>query len=437
MSLLRDPDFPGPADLGAFWQTVETYADDDSTVRFILTQPLAAFPDYAGIGILPVHVLGGIRAADLPGDAFNLAPVGTGRLQWVSSSKQLAYTSVQLRPSPLAYDPSRAVHLSAVEFRFYPNTNSAFSALSRSEIQAMGELTYAQLTSALPSQKLSIYSARKPSFGAILFNQAAPTRLPFFTDPLVRRALEMALDKRALVSQALPQQALPAESTLLPGLWAYNSNLTPAPFDVAGAAQQMDQTGWPVAGSVRSHDNIAMSFRLMVADNPVDRQIGQAVVQSWKGLGVDARLDVVSAEQLIKHLQTTSGDQGHDFDAALVEFGQGDQADPDPYAFWHETQINDGQNYGGFADRDVSELLETARKEPNGVRRVELYRTYQQLFIDRVPAIILYNPLYHYAVSCQVQGIQLLLFAAPSDRFQNMNEWRVLSPEQAAKACSG
>jgi len=437
MSLLRDPSFPGPAGLGAFWQTVETYADDPSTVRFVLTQPLAAFPEYARIGILPVHALGGIAAADLPADPFNLVPIGTGRLRWVSSQKQLAYTSVELAPVSAFYDPPRAIHLSAVEFRFYQNANSAFSALSRSETQAMGDLTLAQLASALPSQRLSVYSAREPIYGAILFNQAAPARLPFFTDPVIRRALGMALDKQALVAQALPQQALPTESTILPGLWAYDPALTPAVTDVAGAGQLMDQTGWPLSGATRAHDNIPLAFSLLVADNPADRQIGQAVVQAWKAIGVDAKLEVISPGQLVKRLQTSAGDQGRDFDAALVELGQGGYADPDPYPFWHETQAKDGQNYSGFVDRDISELLETARREPNGVRRAELYQSFQQRFLEIVPAIILYNPIYHYAVSCQVQGIQMLILADPSDRFKNMHQWRVLAPEQAAQACPG
>ncbi len=435
MSLLRDPSFPGPADLGAFWQTVETYADDPSTVRFVLTQPLAAFPEYTTIGILPVHILGGIKAADLPKDPSNLSPIGTGRLQWLAQAKQFGYTTVQLKPYPGYYDRTRAVHLSAVELRFYQNSNSAFSALSRSEIEAMGDLTVAQLNSALPSKRLSVYSTRRPSYAAIIFNQGASARLPFFTDPMVRRALGMALDKRAILSQVLPQQALPASSTILPGTWAYDSSLTPIPFDTAGAAAQLDQTGWPLAGGVRAHENIKLSFNLLAADNPTDRQFGQLVVQAWKALGVDASLQTVSAEQLIKRLQSAPGDQGRDFDAALIEFGQGSLADPDPYPFWHETQIKDGQNYSGFADRDISEMLEIARKDPNGVRRAELYRAFQQMFEDRAAAIILYNPLYHYAVSCQVQGVQLMILADPSDRFRNMQDWHILAPAQAAQAC--
>src|SRR5690606_40863376 len=86
MAILRDPDFPGPPDLAAFWRTVETYAEDDYTVRFVLTQPLTAFPEYAGIGVLPSHLLAGLTPAELAEDTFNLSPIGTGPFRWQTAT---------------------------------------------------------------------------------------------------------------------------------------------------------------------------------------------------------------------------------------------------------------------------------------------------------------------------------------------------------------
>jgi ABC-type transport system substrate-binding protein len=86
-------------------------------------------------------------------------------------------------------------------------------------------------------------------------------------------------------------------------------------------------------------------------------------------------------------------------------------------------------------DHAISEVLEIARSDPNGVRRAEMYRSYQQWFLERAAAIPLYNPLYHYAVSCQVDGVQLAILAGPSDRFRNLHEWRILSPDAAAGVC--
>ena len=51
VSLLQDPDYPGPPDIGALWRSVEAQKVNDYTVRFILTEPYAPFLDYTTIGL--------------------------------------------------------------------------------------------------------------------------------------------------------------------------------------------------------------------------------------------------------------------------------------------------------------------------------------------------------------------------------------------------
>ncbi len=129
MRALRDPDFPGPADLALFWRTVETYALDETTVQFVLTQPLSAFPEYAGVGVLPAHLLAGVPPAGMADDSFNLSPVGTGRLKWESSEVVDGVTVVRLVPYAGFYDAMRRVRLDAIILRFYDETGDAFRAL--------------------------------------------------------------------------------------------------------------------------------------------------------------------------------------------------------------------------------------------------------------------------------------------------------------------
>jgi peptide/nickel transport system substrate-binding protein len=436
MSLLRDPDYPGPADRGAFWRTVETYQEDDYTVRFVLTQPLAAFPEYAGIGLLPAHILAGINPADLPSDPFNLTPVGTGRLQWAGLEKQKKVTIVHLKPYSGFYDVERRItNLDDFSLHYYTDPDDAFRALG--DVQGFGGLTQSQLKAALSSPDINVYTSRLPAYAAIVFNQQAPTRLPFFQEEDVRRALTMGLNRRQLVEAALPQQALVARTPILPGTWAYNPAVEPLPYATNQASQLLDETGWLLSGDTRAREGVPLAFVLLVSNRPVDRQVGEMVVEQWRALGADVSLQTLSPPDLLKRLQSAPAGEGRDFDAVLVEYDQGRLADPDPYPFWHESQFEEGQNFGGSVDYDISRALEIARKERNGVRRAELYRSFQEWFVERAVAILLYNPVYHYAVSCQVQGVQLMLLVDPADRFRNLHEWRILSPEEAQRNCSG
>ncbi len=68
-------------------------------------------------------------------------------------------------------------------------------------------------------------------------------------------------------------------------------------------------------------------------------------------------------------------------------------------------------------------MLESARKTNDQAKRTELYRKFQELFSDRVPALILYYPVYTYGVDARVRGVQLAPMLNPSDRFRSLAHW--------------
>jgi len=435
MSLLRDPKFPGPSDVGAFWRTVETYALDDQTVQFVLTQPLSAFPEYAGIGILPAHLLAGISAEDLVSDSFNLHPFGTGPLWWESLEQQGDETVVTLRPNPRFYDGVRGVKLDGVVFHFYPDPGHAFQALGPNA-QGYGGLDASQLAVALNSKGLNLYSAPMPIYGAVIFNEKNTGKLPFFQEEAVRKALWLALDRQALVADHFGAQAMLTNSIILPDSWAYNASLAVPPPNAQQAGQLLDAAGWVVTGSTRAKGDTRLAFTLLVPNTLDQQKLGNAIRDAWKAIGIDVTVQTLAPADLLERLQSPgSTDAGRNFDAALVEFSQARLADPDPYAFWHDSQIESGQNFSGFSDREMDEALEIARSDSNGVRRTELYRSFQQDFVDHAAAILLYHPIYHYAVSCQVVGVQLSILGDPADRFRSMPEWKILPPNALADAC--
>ena len=85
-------------------------------------------------------------------------------------------------------------------------------------------------------------------------------------------------------------------------------------------------------------------------------QIAQAIQENWKRMGVDVSLKAVPYQELLEdYLEPRT------YEAALVELNLARSPDPDLYPFWHQTQINGGQNYAGWDDRQASEYLEHAR----------------------------------------------------------------------------
>jgi peptide/nickel transport system substrate-binding protein len=96
---------------------------------------------------------------------------------------------------------------------------------------------------------------------------------------------------------------------------------------------------------------------------------------------------------------------------------------------WHSTQKRGGQNYSGFDNRDADEAIEVARQLIDRGERTELYRQFQAIFAEEVPALMLYQPVYAYGVDKQVRNVQIAPMPDPSGRFRNVYQWELLEAE--------
>ena len=165
-----------------------------------------------------------------------------------------------------------------------------------------------------------------------------------------------------------------------------------------------------------------LAFALLTTDVPDRVALAYAIAKQWGELGIRVEVEAVSLSELMEdHLRP------RDYDAALVQWQV--RTDPDPYPLWHSTQAESGQNYGGFVDRDADEAIEVARVIVEHDRRAELYAQFQEVFAERVPAILLYQPVYTYGVDAQVRGIQIAPMSDTSGRFRTVAQWAVREEE--------
>lgn len=418
IGLMQDPDFPGPSDLGALWRTVQVFKDDDRTVRFVLSEPFAPFLDYTTIGLLPAHLLEGVRAADLPSLDFNLQPVGSGPFQVAEvETREGDMVSVLLKPNPEYYGPRP--YLEGVRFRFYPSYQSAFRAFQAGEVEGVGRILLSELPQARQEADLNLYSAPLADQVLIFLNLAKKDELPFFQEKEVRQALLYSLDRQALVDGVLEGQAIVAHSPILAGTWAYYEGIHRYEYDPQKARALLDGAGWtlPPGSRVRIKGELGLSFTLLSSTDPVQVAIAQEVARQWQAIGVDVNAVAVPPLELGDALER------RDYQAALVELAL--PGNPDPYPLWHQTQITTGQNYAGLDHRRISEVIETARITADPTRQAAMYREFQELFADEVPAVLLYQPIYTYGVDRKVQGVQIGPLMYPSDRLATISSWYI------------
>jgi peptide/nickel transport system substrate-binding protein len=411
---MQDPGYRGPETLGELWRSVTVQQLDDYTVRFTLDEPFPSFLYYTTIGLLPAHLLGTVPASDLPEHAFSTkSPVGTGMFQVESMSPD----RVVLVPYPEYWGGTP--YLERVEFWLFGSEEDLLAAYRRGEIQGFPVERPQSLSTLSHEANLQFYSALNAGYGVVYLNLKRETT-PFFQVKEVRQALLYGLDRQALIDGALAGQGLVADSPILPVLWAYDPTVRHYSYDPERAIGLLDASGWQDsdADRIRDKDGNSLAFTLLTSDDPAMAQMAQQMANQWTAIGVDVSVRSVSSGGVATLVRN------RDFDAALTEIRL--VADPDPYPLWHSTQAEEpGQNFSGFANEDADLLMEEGRATTDPDRLAELYASFQQIFGEEVPALLLYYPIYTYAVDAQVHNVQLAPLLHTSDRFRNIADWYV------------
>jgi peptide/nickel transport system substrate-binding protein len=423
IQMLQDPGYPGPADLGTLWREVEVEKLNRFTVTFTLPEALAPFLDYTTIGILPVHLLAGVTAAELPDLAFNQQPVGTGPFRVDTDGWQgdrLVLSANRL------YREGKIPNLTGVEFRFFSDYGALLTAFEEGEINSVSQVPAREMPRARTLEDLSLYTSVVPRYTMVLFN-LQDEDLTFLQDHRVRQALLYGLDRQALIADALGGQGIIADSPIYPASWAYFGDVQQYAFDLDRAAGKLDAAGWLLPGQsdeetpalegseIRTKEEQPLSFTLIAAAGTVHELLADAIATQWARLGTDVSVQLVEPGLISRRLEAG------DFAAILMDVDM--RGDPDLYSLWSESAIQEGLNYGGWRNREASELIEGARKLTSLGQRTTRYYHVQQIFADQVPALLLYYHTYTYGISDSVKQVTIGPLTVPSDRFATIGDW--------------
>lgn len=414
VSAMQNPDFPGDPALNVLWRAVKVSAPDGPdglSVRFKLEQPLAPFIDSTSIGLLPAHLWERVPITQMLSSQLNTRPIGTGPFQ----VSQLTASHIDLAPNPRY--PGPTPYVAGLTIRFYPDRQSLLPAYDRHEIDALGYVAPDDLAAATTRKDLHLLSAPISGYTLIYLNLQNPNT-PFFKDLNVRQALLCGLNRQSLIDEVLHGQGQVANSPILPGTWAYNRDLQPVKYDPERARQLLDQAGWKDTNGdgVREQGDKKLSFILVGPD----QALLEAISIAWAQIGVRAVPQVVTNAGLSADFLAPRS-----YEAALVHWDQ--PGDPDPYPLWHSTQIKAGQNYAGWNDRVADEAIEKARALPDAASRKAFYVDFQNEFAAKVPAILLYHPVYTIGVRDKIHDVQIGPFNTAADRYRDLANWYIVT----------
>jgi len=357
-------------------------------------------------------------------DPFNLQPVGSGPYRFdhlITEAGEI--TGVVVTAFKDYY--MQGAYIDQIAFRYYQDSSTAYDAYKAGDIGGFSEVTQDILPEVLVEKELNLYTTRLPAMTMLYLNLDDP-QVSFFQDVSIRKALIQGLNRQAMVDNLLGGQAIIADGPIFPGTWAYYDGIEHYLFNPDQAINLLREAGFTLpasGGDVRtSEDGTQLSFELLYPDDGKHVALANAIQHDWASLGVKVTLTALPYDQLVsEHLDTRN------YQAALVDLNLSRSPDPDPYPFWHQTQITSGQNYSQWDDRQSSEYLEQARVSTDLEERTRLYNNFQVRWSQELPAIPLFYPVYTYAVSRDVQGVSIGPIFDTSDRFNHVTNWFLIT----------
>jgi|HigsolmetaAR202D_1030399.scaffolds.fasta_scaffold02555_7 ABC-type dipeptide transport system, periplasmic component len=413
---IQSRDFVGDSSLAGLWRAVLVDKIDDFTIRCTLNAPYAPFLSAARLPILPAHLLQDVPLSEWATMDFNRAPIGSGPYRL----KELSERSALLEANSDYY--AQRPLIDTLELRFFTSPETALSALDRAEIQGLGYSPLQVLRGIrLPATTLA-YALPMDGYTTLTFN----LRNEKLQDEVLRRALAQGLDKNAIIEQNLAGQAQRLDTPILPGWWAYDPQARWYAFDPNAALRALTELGYTDADG---SNQLALT---LITDSANDHiEVAQAIAAQWGEIGVAVTVEQLDAAGLRTRLRE------HDFEVAIHSFS-GLGPDPDIFELWHSTQADLGLNYAGLQDDALDRLIEAGRIENDLVLRADEYHAFQRRWIELVPAITLYQPLYVYAATPKLGGLgftntQLAssaLIFGQSDRYRNVNRWFINSSRE-------
>lgn len=363
-------------------------APDERTVTFHLAYPYAPFAQRATIGIVPRHALQG----DVNTAAFNTRPVGSGPFvfdEWTPGDRLV------LRANPTYWDGPPAIE--RLVLAFVPDENVRAARMERGEFDGT-HLPPKAAARFRDRDGVTVYDVPSADYRGVMF----PLEQPVTGDPAIRRALNRAIDREALVAGILDGTGTPAYGPIAPDTDWFNPALVPEDAgNVTAAAAILDGAGWAMGpDGVRVRDGQAARFTLMYpANDTLRKDLALAVASAGAEIGLDVQVTGLDWDAIEPRMTN---------DALIM--GWGTPYDPDftNYQLFHSQFAHQGFfNPGGLRDPEVDRLLEEGRRTFDADARKTIYNALQERLAENAVWSWLVYLDHVYVVADRFDGIEV------------------------------
>ena len=352
-------------------QTVESV--DDTTVRFTLKEPQVSFRTALLIGIAPSEsITPGQQVAE---SALAQEPVGTGpyRVESFATDRLILVANDDYRDG--------APEMERITYVLAADDNTRAQRMTAGEFD--GSVLPPRLTETFQDdEQFEVFHATSADWRGL----SLPAGNPVTSDPAVRLALNLGIDRQAIIDGVLVGTGRPAHTFIPPEYGEYYNAGAVFPYDPEQAASVLDAAGWVMgADGVRVKDGQRAEFTLMYRPSDlVRRDLSAAFASEVLPLGFDVTIEGVDFDQA----EPRAGQ-----DAILL--GGGDtpyDVDSQIYKALHSSYPAAGAFYDNpsqYADPEMDAALHEGRTSVDPAARVEAYQRVQELYVADPSMVLL------------------------------------------------
>jgi len=385
---------------GNFTRVKEVQTPDKYTVKILMSEKDAALMSrLAEMYISPKHIWEKVDMKKIRESEHNRKPIGTGPFKFVEwkSAERVVYEA------NLDYFEGRP-YLDRIIYKIVPSQAVLMVQLQTGEVD-VAFIPASEVARMRKVNRINVKMVDAPIVDVILWNYQDPTDIQkpnaLFSDPKVRKALDMAINKKAIVSEVLKGVGTPAVGLYVPALPWYNPNVKANPYNVAEARKLLAQAGWKMGkDGILEKDGRKFQFQLLTNKGNINRERITVVVQrQLKPLGIKVEPRIIEWNTFVnKHVMPGK------FDAYVGGFSTG--LDPDQTLFWHTKEGvkagGNGFNRVSYSNPEVDRLLEQGRGETDVAKRKAIYNRIQEILANDIPWTFLYYQKRNWGINKRV-----------------------------------
>ncbi len=362
---------------------------DDLTVRFVLNKPEAPFLSNLGMdfaSIFSAEYAQAMLDAGTP-EKVDLNPVGTGPFQLVAYQKDAV---IRYKANP-DYWAGKA-QIDDLVFAITPDSSVRWQKLQAGECHVMPYPNPADLDAIRANPDVNLLEQEGLNVGYLAFN----TEKPPFDDKRVRQALNMAINKQAILDAVFQGSGKVAKNPIPPIMWSYNDEVQDYPYDPEAAKKLLEE-----AGVTDLKTNI-WAMPVQRPYNPNARRMAELIQADWDKVGVKA--EIVSFEWGEYLKRSKEGEH----DTVLLGW-TGDNGDPDNflYVLLGCAAADDGTNRARWCYKPFDDLLLEAKQISDVNARTELYEQAQVIFKEEAPWVTIAHSVVFEPVRKEVVGYKI------------------------------